>query len=610
MRSVDPGTLSCTAAASIDEGDGLVARGRYEDAIACYDAVVERLGETDRQDLRKLVRIALAKKGAALVNLDRFDEADVAFDAWCMRTRDAVDPERSLVRARESIGRILLKRAYELSNAGQHKLAIVAADALLDRFIDDPPPDRLDLVADGLRRKAFSLADLGRAQEGIALLSELVERYNSVKQPAVQKAITRAMNKKAELLAEHGRISEALEVYNELLARIGDTDVRRPYEELDALMGKAQVLNRLRCAQEVIATTDRIVRLYGDDPDDHVRESVAHALDLKASILLHKGSYEDVIQVEEELLVLIGRTGENKLCRYVAHGFVRQALALGNLGRLDEVVAVADEASERFGDTIQAESREAVGRLLDLKALALRKLGELERSAAVWSKVAERYGDDEAPEMRNLVRQALTQKAEVLTMLGRGDEAIVVADGLIDSSGATETEDIDPKKLSHVADVLIAKGTALAGEERYEEAVQAFDELIDRSKDAQEPGLRRSIAIALNGKVAALDRLDWEEESYAAFEQLASCYAEEALVIFDETAKHFATATVPEAREAAASALYSKAYILGKLGRDDEALLTLDDLTARFADDENENIKMIVADAHAAREGIASDGHT
>jgi tetratricopeptide (TPR) repeat protein len=217
----------------------------------------------------------------------------------------------------------------------------------------------------------------------------------------------------------------------------------------------------------------------------------------------------------------------------------------------------------------------------------------------VWSELAERYGGDEGPGMRNLVEHALAQKAEVLVMLGRRDEAVVVADQLVQQSG----EKPDPNE-SRTADALLAKASALSGEGRYREAIEAFDEIIDRFSDAQEPRLRRSVAVALNGKVVALDRLGREEESEAVFRELANHYGEEALVMFDETVEHFAGAIGPEAREAPAAALFNKAYVLGELGRNDEALSTLNELIARFEHDENENVRVVVSDARGARDEL------
>src|ERR1700691_393718 len=102
------------AVALIGRGDALVDSDRYGEAVASYDQVIDRFGETNEHDLLRQVRIALRKKGSALVSLDRFDEADMFFDALCRLADDAPDPEQALSRAQDGIARIFYKRVYAL----------------------------------------------------------------------------------------------------------------------------------------------------------------------------------------------------------------------------------------------------------------------------------------------------------------------------------------------------------------------------------------------------------------------------------------------------------------------------------------------------------------
>jgi tetratricopeptide (TPR) repeat protein len=631
----------------VDNGDALARSGRVDDAIACYDQVINLYCKVNDPVLQKQVRIALRKKGSLLVHIGRYDEADIVFTAWRARLGDVETPERTQLRTQDALAQAFYARVYALVGKGQYDLAVSAADALLERLTVDSVLPRPVLIVNAMRVKAYALAEGGRMEDATVLLGELATHYSNLQDPIVQKALAKALIKRGDLADKGGHDALALEVYGDLVTRFGDSyDLEMQeavaaalrgkssvlqrlgnYEEslaieddvlarfggsplrslryvvVDALAGKAWDLQKLDRSREAIGVCDELIQRYGDESELRVRERVAYTLDFKAGISLNKGCNEDTITTIDELVSCFGHATELEICCHVANGLVKKAFALGSLSRLDEVVTVADDTSKRFGDSTEKELKMAVGQLLDLKALALRKLGELEQAVAVWSEVAERYWGDEMPQMRNLVQHALTQKAEVLTMLGRRDEAIVVADGLIDGGGEkTNSEDADPRELFRVADALIVKGSALSVEGHYEEAIETFDRLIDRFKNAQEPRLRRSMAIALNGKIAALDRLDREEESDAAFDQLASNYGGEALVMLDETARRLLIATGPESREAAASLLCSKAHVLGKLGRNDEALLTLDELIARFEEDESPGVRDIVSQARADRE--------
>ena len=144
----------------VGKGNALVRLGRYDEAVECYDRVVERFGEADEGDLRRLVHRSLSKKGSAFARLGRLDEADAAYDALCARLSNVRNPKLALLR-------VQALRASALFDAGRHEQAIVAADALLEQFADSPPPTCLDLVVKTLSLKAYALSDLGREQEAI-----------------------------------------------------------------------------------------------------------------------------------------------------------------------------------------------------------------------------------------------------------------------------------------------------------------------------------------------------------------------------------------------------------------------------------------------------------
>jgi tetratricopeptide (TPR) repeat protein len=181
----------------------------------------------------------------------------------------------------------------------------------------------------------------------------------------------------------------------------------------------------------------------------------------------------------------------------------------------------------------------------------------------------------------------------------------VVAEALIERAG----EDTDPGQRERLADALVSKGTALLADERWEEAVEASDEVIDRFQDAGESGLRHSIALALYSKATALDRLGRGQESEGVIEDMLSRFGEEALAIFEGAASNFANAPEAQQREVLASALYAKAMALHKLGRQHEAVPVLTELIERFQDDQDPEIQDVVLQAREAHEEMG-DGES
>jgi hypothetical protein len=61
-RSVVPNGYQHAAEVLIAECDGLARLGRYDEALAHFDSVVEQFGETDDPGLGRLVRVTLARR--------------------------------------------------------------------------------------------------------------------------------------------------------------------------------------------------------------------------------------------------------------------------------------------------------------------------------------------------------------------------------------------------------------------------------------------------------------------------------------------------------------------------------------------------------------------
>ena len=164
----------------IDEGDALIRSARYDEAIACYERVVEQFGDADTQDLRRQTNLALTKKGSVLLDLDRLDEADAAFGALRMRIRRGPDPERALARVSVMIARLFDRRAAMLYEAGRYEEALQAYDELLVRFGDSSEPELRQSVAAALLGKIAVLQGAGRYEQALVVDDEVLERFDRI----------------------------------------------------------------------------------------------------------------------------------------------------------------------------------------------------------------------------------------------------------------------------------------------------------------------------------------------------------------------------------------------------------------------------------------------
>ncbi len=618
--------------------------------------MIEQFGRTsDGGELDRQVRVALASKGSVLIVLNRLPQARDAFDELCRRAREAQNPVHALAHAQELIARMLSGLAVELHGAERYDDVIAATD-LLFRYLDDqPPPGYAEHVLGGLVIRAKALACLDRVSDAIPLLREwmarewLAQSDDEAQEPRVAASVAMALYDLGGLLLDSGQAESALEIADEILTRFGHSSelalqdwiaralrikavslvrkdcyeqalaveedaLRRygkrppseqPYAGLDALLGKAWALSQLNRTHDAIVSYDELVSCYGRERTLYAREKIAQSLEGKAFILLEDGRNAEAIAVIDDLCARLARAGEPRLQVRLAGGLNIKALALERLNRLDEAIEIHDAALVRWADTRHPVLEEIVAAMHTQKANCLKLAGQFSQSVATWTEVAERYGDADSPILRDMAETALKEKASILAAAGSPAEGIVVADALIER--ARDTGNGLPRdRRVLLAQSLVVKGAALFADDRYDEALAVFDDVIERFGDAVEPKLRREVTQALHVKVVALDRLGREEQSTQAFQFMLDRFGAEALLLFEEIVDHFADASEPGQREGVAAALYSKAMALGHVNREREALATLTELITCFDGELHGEIPLIVAKAYTAREKLCS----
>jgi tetratricopeptide (TPR) repeat protein len=101
-------------------------------------------------------------------------------------------------------------------------------------------------------------------------------------------------------------------------------------------------------------------------------------------------------------------------------------------------------------------------------------------------------------------------KAWLLVRRRRSDEAVVLYDAAIASlDGAPE-----PELLSRLVAAMDGAGSVLFRQERFEEAIEIYDRLVERVRDADRD-IRKVAVLALNNKMAALNHLGRIDEASA-----------------------------------------------------------------------------------------------
>ncbi|MBI5284913.1 MAG: hypothetical protein HY874_07435, partial [Chloroflexi bacterium] len=117
---------------------------------------------------------------------------------------------------------------------------------------------------------------------------------------------------------------------------------------------------------------------------------------------------------------------------------------------------------------------------------------------------------------------------------------------------------------------------------RRDEALAAYDEVVQRYGEETETELRMQVAMALVNKGYQLRELGRRDD---------------ALAVYDEVVRRYGEATDVESREHAAMALVNKGFQLGELGRGDEALAAYDEVVLREGEATQTELRKQVARA-------------
>ena len=195
-------------------------------------------------------------------------------------------------------------------------------------------------------------------------------------------------------------------------------------------------------------------------------------------------------------------------------------------------------------------------------------------------------------EMKSLAQIALMQmirlpalagyREELLEMIPEGFREVFERDSApsnVESKTSVGVEQYPPRgdqssedanELA-VAREVFDKAVALKNQNRLEDALVAFDEVVRQFGDSEMPMASQLVALALSGKGHVLDDLD---------------RLEDALTAYDEVVRRFAESHVPDLLRLVAMVLVSKGIALGRLNRPKGALAACEEVVRRFGDSE------------------------
>lgn len=236
--------------------------GRFDEALAACEAVVERFGADEDAPVQKQVARALLNAGATLAQLGRWDAAVAASDALVARFDGVSDP--ALLK---HVGEAMLAKTARLAVLRRFPETISLCDAVAERF--GALSGFRSTVAQALFVKARVLDEMKQGDDAFAAYDQLIALLDGSDESAVRELLAESLAAKGKALADQGRHADAIAVFDQLVARFGkERMVAQCVAE--ALVEKALSLTVLRRANEAQAAF-RAALHYSSDPDWRAR---------------------------------------------------------------------------------------------------------------------------------------------------------------------------------------------------------------------------------------------------------------------------------------------------------------------------------------------------
>ncbi len=177
-----------------------------EEAISIYDSLLGH-GFKDQAEPDWMKALTLLNKGVALGRLDKYEEAIAVYDEVVERFGESAD-----LPLREQAAQALVNKGLTLGQIGKSEEEIRVYDELVQRFGESADLPLRDLVANALLNKGVALGQLDKSKEEIAVYDEVVKRFGESADLSLGEPVAKALLYKAGCLldADHWNEAQAL----------------------------------------------------------------------------------------------------------------------------------------------------------------------------------------------------------------------------------------------------------------------------------------------------------------------------------------------------------------------------------------------------------------
>ena len=562
----------------------LAKGGRLQDAVAAWDEVVRRFGESDAPADFQQVSMALINKSEALSRLGSAEEALAVLDD-VVRQSGADNGEGHPLAVATALG----KKGGMLSAMDRHTEALAAWNEVTRRFGTSRVPALDPQVSSALVGTAVALNALNRHGEALEACDEVLERAGRSASPGVHSGVAVAMVVRGHALMALNRVDEAIRAWGAVVDRFGRSDSLSIVEQVaSALANIGTALVRLGRLEEALTALEGVVQSYKGSDAPILREVVARCFVNRGNVLAALKRDREALSSWEEAIRRFQAGSLPDVAEPYCYALMSKAAVLHNAGRSEEALQLWADVVERFGADDRRELLTVVANAQTNRGALLEQLGRYEEALAVWQQVENRFGNSDVPEWVALAASSLQHRSADLFELNRTEEALATCDRAVNRFGDSAV----PGVVDAVAGILLNKGIVLVTAHRNEEAMAVWDEIERRFGNSDQPKTSKQVASALVSKGATLVHMN---------------RLEDAVGVWSDVVRRFGEGDASLCHEEIATAVLNSVVVLGSLNRPEEALEACDEVLRRFGGSDEHYSVEAIAQALVSKGSLLAD---
>jgi tetratricopeptide (TPR) repeat protein len=338
----------------LERARALAESGRYGDAVATFDRIVERFGASTDTDVEVLVGDALFWKAHSLHQVERDEDAVRTYEQMASRFRTR--PE-----FRGLLSRALYQQGTTLARLGRPEEALEIWDEMLATYANEDVPPLAMGLAFAYQGKGAALRLLDRPDEALEIYDELIIRFSASDYPVLRGRADAALSEKVFVLLLGGRYDEAIVVANAAVGRLDES--ADPDALAIAVLNLGGALASERRFEEAIAVYDALIERLGDTGAPVLRARLILATNNKVEALMALERDDEATDVHEQMLATYGdevprafadaaaRNAYDEDAKAVVAGMLlKEALALAELDHKQKALVSVEMLLERFGN--------------------------------------------------------------------------------------------------------------------------------------------------------------------------------------------------------------------------------------------------------------------